>query len=45
MRLADDLDSLLLEQSKVMPTQEQSQSMTPEQKDAANHAFDEVTKK
>jgi len=45
MRLADDLDSLLLEQSKALPTQEQSQSMTPEQKDAANHAFDEVTKK
>jgi hypothetical protein len=45
MRLADDLDSLLLEQSKAMLTQEQSQSMTPEQKVAANHAFDEVTKK
>jgi hypothetical protein len=45
MRLADDLDSLLLEQSKALPTQEQSRSMTPEQRDAANHAFDEVSKK
>lgn len=45
MRLADDLDSLLLEQSKTLPTQEQSQAMTPEQKNAANLAFREVTEK
>jgi hypothetical protein len=45
MRLADDLDSLLLERSKALPTQQQSQTMTPEQKDAANRAFDEATKK
>jgi hypothetical protein len=45
MRLADDLDSLLLEQSKTLPTQEGSQSLTPEQKNAVNLAFREITEK
>lgn len=44
-RLADELDYLLREQVAVLRTPQQLQTMTPEQRDAANRAYDEATRK
>jgi len=45
VRLTDDLELLVREQNATLPTLEQVQTMTPEQKNASNKAFDEATKK
>ena len=45
VRLTDDLEVLLREQNATLPTIEQIQTMTPEQKNGSNKAFDEATKK
>ena len=45
MQLADELESLVREQNAVFPTLEESQAMTPQQKEAASRAFQEATKK
>ena len=45
VRLTDDLEGLVREQNATLPTVEQVQTMTPEQKNAANKALDEATKK
>jgi hypothetical protein len=45
MQLAAELESLVREQNAVLPTQEESQAMTAEQKEAASRAFQEATKK
>lgn len=45
MRLADDLDALFIEQNAALPKSQEIQTMTPAQKEAANHAFAEATEK
>ncbi len=45
VRLTDDLEVLTREQNATLPTSEQVQTMTPEQKNASNKAFDEAPKK
>jgi hypothetical protein len=45
VRLTEDLENLVREQSATLPTSEQVQGMTPEQKNASNKAFDEANKK
>jgi len=44
-RLTDDLEVLLRQQTATLPTVEQLQTMTPEQKNASNRALDQATKK
>jgi hypothetical protein len=45
MRLADELEALLCDQNAALPTEQQLQRMTPEQKGVSNHTFEEATKK
>ncbi len=45
VRLTDDLEVLVREQNATLPTLQQVQTMTPEQKNASNQAFGEATKK
>jgi hypothetical protein len=45
VRLTDDLEALVRDQNATLPSPEQAQTMTPEQKNASKQAFDEAAKR